>query len=186
MAGPSPREELLRAAVEHVSAHGVSDLSLRELARAIGTSHRMLIYHFGSKEGLFVAIVGENERAQRDFLLAAFANGDATPTELLRLAWNRLADPSMWPSERLFFELYGQALLNRSGTTSFLDEIVSSWIDPASRLLSELGEAPERARARARLNLAIVRGLLLDLLATRDVEGTDAAMELYTEMLDNE
>ncbi|MGO9344509.1 MAG: TetR/AcrR family transcriptional regulator [Acidimicrobiales bacterium] len=186
MSRPSPREELLRAAVEHVCAHGVSDLSLRELARAIGTSHRMLIYHFGSKEELFVAIVEENEKAQRDSLLAAFAKGDATPAEMLRWAWERLADPSMWPSERLFFELYGQALQNKSGTASFLDEIVSSWIEPAARLQSELGETAERARARARLNLAIVRGLLLDLLATRDVEGTRAAMELYAEMLENE
>src|SRR5262245_62078955 len=67
-----PRQRLLDAAIDHVAAHGIGDLSLRELAAAIGTSHRMLIYHFGSKEGLLVAIVDEVEARQRQ-LFAAFA-----------------------------------------------------------------------------------------------------------------
>ena len=49
----SPRERLLAKAVDHVAAHGVADLSLRALAAALGTSHRMLLYHFGSKEQLW-------------------------------------------------------------------------------------------------------------------------------------
>lgn len=57
----SPRERLLAAAVEHVAAHGVGDLSLRRLAAALGTSHRMLVYHFGSREGLLVEVVREVE-----------------------------------------------------------------------------------------------------------------------------
>ena len=184
MARPNPREDLLRASVAHVSAHGMGDLSLRELARAIGTSHRMLIYHFGSKEQLLVSIVEENEKAQRDSLLGAFASGETSATEILRLAWSKLADPSMWPSERLFFELYGQALQNREGTTSFLGGIVSSWIEPASELMSELGVAPDLAKAQARLNLAVMRGLLLDLLATHDTQGTREALELFVAMLE--
>lgn len=144
----------------------------------------MLIYHFGSKEQLLVAIVEENEKAQQESMLEAFANPDTSPTEVLRLAWSRLADPSMWPSERLFFELYGQALQGRTGTTALLDKIVSSWIDPAAEILSELGVKPEHARASARLNLAVVRGLLLDLLATRDVEGTNEALALYLGLIE--
>lgn len=57
MTSERPRERLLEAAIHYVMSRGVSDLSLREIAAAIGTSHRMLIYHFGSKEGLFVAII---------------------------------------------------------------------------------------------------------------------------------
>ena len=175
MARPNPREALLEAAVAYVSDHGVSDLSLRKLASAIGTSHRMLIYHFGSKDELLVAIVEQNERAQQVSFLEALPSGDTSPSEALRRTWHRLADPSMWPSERLFFELYGQALQQRQGTSALLDPIVSSWTVPAV--------SPEHAEAHARLNLAVVRGLLLDLLATGDVEGTNRAMDLFIELL---
>ena len=42
------REELLAAVVQHVAQHGIGELSLRPLADAIGTSHRMLLFHFGA------------------------------------------------------------------------------------------------------------------------------------------
>src|ERR1043165_2749791 len=101
------RDELLREAVEYVAGHGISDLSLRQLASALGTSHRMLIYHFGSKEGLLVAVVNEMERRQLDEMLALEVDAAVAPADQLRAMWHRLADPAMWPHERLFFEVYG-------------------------------------------------------------------------------
>ncbi len=50
------RDRLLAAAVDQAMNGGIADLSLRELASAVGTSHRMLLYHFGSREGLLVAV----------------------------------------------------------------------------------------------------------------------------------
>jgi AcrR family transcriptional regulator len=179
MTRSDPRQLLLDAVVTYASHHGVSDLSLRELARAVGTSHRMLLYHFGSKHDLLVAIVEANEKAQRASAAEILATADATPADVLRRLWSRLADPAMWPSERLFFELYGQALQGRPGTTALLDGIVTSWIEPAAELLRRRGVDPADARAQARLNLAVVRGLLLDLLATGDGDGATRAMELF-------
>ena len=49
MATTDPRRRLLERAIDHVAAHGIADLSLRRLAEALGTSHRMLIHHFGSR-----------------------------------------------------------------------------------------------------------------------------------------
>jgi AcrR family transcriptional regulator len=179
-----PREALLDAIVRYASHHGVSHLSLRELAQAVGTSHRMLLYHFGSREGLLVAIVEANEKEQRSAVTSALAEGDDTPTHVLRTTWDRLADPSMWPSERLFFELYGQALQGRPGTTALLDGIVSSWIEPTAELLQARGVGHEEAQAGARLGMAVVRGLLLDLLATGDRVGVGAAMDLFLRVAD--
>ena len=51
------RERLLAGAIEHVAEHGVGNLSLRGLAAALGTSHRMLIYHFGSRDGLLIEVI---------------------------------------------------------------------------------------------------------------------------------
>jgi AcrR family transcriptional regulator len=173
------RDKLLAKVVEHVSASGLGDLSLRELAKAIGTSHRMLIYHFGSREGLMVAVVRAVEAAQRAFLAELATEPSLTPSEVMRKMWRRLADPRLWPSERLFFEIYSQALQGRPGTAGLLDDIVDSWAEPMVDYARRRGQDDESARIDARLGVAVARGLLLDLLATRDRAAVDAAVERY-------
>ena len=173
-----PRQRLLDAAVTYALAHGVGDLSLRELAAAIGTSHRMLIYHFGSKEGLHVEVVRAVEAAQRD-VFADFVAGDLSLPEAARAYWRQVADPAMWPQERLFFELYGRALQGRPGTAELLDGIVESWIEPMAAYAVARGARESTARVDARLSVAVIRGLLLDLLATGDRAAVDAAFEHF-------
>ena len=122
------RERLLAAAVSHALDTGIADLSLRQLAAAIGTSHRMLLYHFGSREGLLAAVTQAVEEQQRAALLAS----GTTTAHHARQFWQRLSDPSLWPQERLFFELYAYALRGRPGTEGFLDGIVESWTAPVA------------------------------------------------------
>jgi hypothetical protein len=85
----------------------------------------------------------------------------------------------MWPQERLFFELYAYALRGRPGTEGFLDGIVESWVAPVAAALVEAGADERTARADARLAVAVVRGLLLDLLATGDRAGVTEAYERF-------
>ncbi len=155
------------------------DLSLREIAAAIGTSHRMIIYHFGSREGLLVAVVREVERRERQML------GDAalSVTDARRL-WDRLADPSLRTQERLFFEIYSHALLGRPGTEGFLQEALEGWLSPIAESVIGAGVDEAEARTVARLSLAVTRGLLLDLLASGDTSGTTRAFELFTTLLE--
>lgn len=171
------RQELLDAAITYVAEHGLADLSLRRLAAELGTSHRVLSHHFGSKEGMWRAIVKEVERRQ----LTAFADVELDPSMTLedvqRTWWRHISDPSLWPSERLFFEVYAQALHDRPETDEFLVDVVGSWIGPAVELGEAMGMPPEVAVTSARLGLAVTRGLLLDLLATEDRAAVDAAME---------
>ncbi len=176
-----PKVRLLEAAVDHILEHGLSDLSLRELAAAIGTSHRMLIYHFGSREGLIVAVIQTVEAAQR----AAFADletRDLTRADAMREMWRRFTDPALGPHERLFFEIYGQALQGRPGAVALLDGIIDSWVEPAAGYAIEHGTAPDIARAEARLSVAVIRGLLLDWLATGDRAAVDTAFERFVTM----
>jgi AcrR family transcriptional regulator len=177
--GLTPRERLLAAAMEHVARHGVGDLTLRSLAAALGTSHRMLIYHFGSKEGLLVAVVQEVEEQQRRFLASLAVDPSVGRREAIAVMWRHFADTRLWPAERLFFEIYGQALQGRPGTAGFLDGIVGDWIEMLTQYSVQLGSSPENARAEARLGIAVMRGLLLDLLATGDRAGADAAVERF-------
>ena len=173
----SARQRLLDAAIDHIATRGISDLSLRELAAAIGTSHRMLIHHFGGAEGLRVAIVRAVEERQRAALADLVPDAAMPLGEAMRLWWRHISDPALWANERLFFELYGQALQGRPGTTELLDGIVDAWLEPAAEALAAYGVAEPRATAR--LGIAVTRGLLLDLLATGDRAGVDAAMEAH-------
>jgi AcrR family transcriptional regulator len=172
------RDRLLHDAIAYVAAHGLADLSLRRLAAAIGTSHRMLIYHFGSRAGLLVAVAKAVEEAER----ATVFDSGGSPDDA-RSFWDRISDPALWPQERLFFELYAHALLGRPGTEAFLDDIVESWVAPIAAAMVDAGADEKRARADARLGVAVVRGLLLDLLATGDRDGVTEAFERYLDQV---
>src|SRR5215208_1472206 len=106
MARPSTdtRERLLAAAVDYAAEHGLADLSLRTLAAGLGTSHRMLIFHFGSKEGLLVEVVREVEARQRALLDEFRADPQLDPLGQMQAFWEHLMSPALWPYERLFFE----------------------------------------------------------------------------------
>jgi AcrR family transcriptional regulator len=177
--GAGPRDRLLAGAIEHVSQHGVGEISLRQLASALGTSHRMLLYHFGSREALLIEVIRTVEEQQRAALAQILEQeADAPPAEVMRRMWARVADPALWPNERLFFEVYAQALQGSPHALPLLDGIVDAWVDPLAALVAP-GRPEAEARAEARLGVAVVRGLLLDLLATGDREAVDAAMERY-------
>lgn len=178
----SPRQKLLEAAVAHVAEHGLGDLSLRTLAGELHTSHRMLIFHFGSKEQLWSEIVHTVERHQRDQLTTLVPDPSQPTREALWAWWKHISDPALWPSERLFFELYGQALQGRPHASAFLDGIVGDWVEPIARVNVAAGVPEASAHAHARLGVAVTRGLLLDLLATGDVDRVDEAMGAFLDL----
>jgi AcrR family transcriptional regulator len=171
------RDRLLAATVDYAVEHGIGELTLRQLASALGTSHRMLVYYFGSRDELLVEVTKAVEAQQRA-TLARVLDG----SEDLAAMWRRLTDPALWPQERLFFELYGQALQGRSHAAAMLDGIVDDWLEPLTEVAVRDGVPPAKARADARLALAVTRGLLLDLLATGDRKGVNAAMARFGEL----
>jgi AcrR family transcriptional regulator len=178
----TPKQRLLDAAIDYVAANGLSDVSLRTLAAALGTSHRMLIFHFGSKEGMWVEIIRAVEERQRELLGEILPDPDQPVREAMRAWWKHISDPALWPNERLLFEIYGQALQGRAHTVELLDGIVEDWLGPATEINVALGIPRNLARAHARVGVAVTRGLLLDLLATRDVAGVDVAMDAFIDV----
>jgi AcrR family transcriptional regulator len=173
------KAQLLSAAIAHLAEHGLTGATLRSIAGAIGTSHRMLIYHFGSRDGLLLAVTRAVEDEQRAALDALAADRDTSVAELTRRTWERVADPRLHPHSRLFFELYGRAVQGDPAAAPMLAWAVPAWLDRLTALLVDRGVPPGRARATARLGLATVRGLLLDLLATGDRAAADEAIELF-------
>jgi len=173
------RQRLLDAVVAHFTADGLADQSLRRIAEAIGSSHRMLLYHFGSKDGLLLAVVRQVEARTQSRLAALGEDALGETDVLIRRMWTYLSDPSLGDFERLFFALYGRALQGDTEIRALLDDDISHWLAANVALSARLGVPANVARTHARLGLAVTRGLLLDLLATGDRQGVEAALEIF-------
>lgn len=161
------RDELLAALVDVCARDGLGRRSMRELAGELGTSHRMLIHHFGSRNDMLVAVVQEVERRQSELLTSIGGSGHVGEQ-----FWAALADPAVRPFERLFFECYARGVNGEAPFDRLLPGAVTDWLASSS-------DDP----AMARLALAVVRGLLLDLVATDDELATTAAMAAFIDLV---
>lgn len=183
-AGDQRREQILDRAVDYVLAHGVADLSLRPLAKATGASPRLLLYYFGSKEALIVAIVRHGRARQQATMANLHLTPGLGPREITRILWQNFSAPAWEPLTRLFFEVYALALVDRSRFPGFLESAVDDWIDALQPCATKPGFGREQARAYASLLVAGFRGFLLDLCATHDRKRVDRAVDFWLSMLD--
>ena len=177
----SAREELLERCLTWLGANGAGSHSLRQIAAGVGTSHRMLIYHFGSREGLLAEVVARVEQDTRA-VLAEVAD-PADPVTTSRRFWEHVSDPGAADAERLFYEIYADALHGRPWTASFRAAVIDALDEPVTAMFLGLGFPAEEARVRARLAIAVTRGLLLDLLLTGDRALLTAASDLFAELI---
>ena len=175
------RDALLARAIGHFAAQGVGDTSLRALADAIGTSHRMLIYHFGSRDGLLAAVVDTVEQGARDMLtrMVDEARDDPDPLDAGLRYWRLVTDDALVYGP-LFFELTSHAMLGLPYAVDVRHRLVSTWLDALTSMWKARGVPMREARAQASLDLAVARGLLHDLLLTGDRKRVDAAMLRYS------
>ena len=180
-ANPERPAELLDAIVKYLVKHGLADLSLRPLAKAVGSSPRVLLYHFGSKENLVVEILAEIRRGQLKYL------GDIpgeTFAETCSEAWKRMSAPDSEPLFRVFFEAYGIALRNPKKYKDFLRETVESWLKLLADALCAGGYTRKDAEAFSTVILGGLRGFMLDFCNTHDRERVDRAVQLWAGSLD--
>jgi AcrR family transcriptional regulator len=181
---PEIRARLREQAVDYVMSHGAADLTLRPLAKALKTNARMLVYHFGSREGLMREILaGLRERG--DALIQEwFGKAKTPPTlmEFLLMYWQRMSDPRMRAVARLIFELYALALRDPRSYPGVLTDPVRYW----RKLAARTGRPPKIGKAEATLLLATTRGLLLDLCATGDRRRVMQALHLLARLLESD
>jgi len=168
------RRQLLDALIEELAQGGIGDRSLREIAGAVGTSHRMLLHHFGSREDLLLAVVEAVENRQMGVLLEIPTN----PAEGFAAMWADLRRPELRQLERLFFECYARAAQGEKPFTRMIPGAVDGWLSA----VEAAADGPTDP-AMARLGLAVGRGLLLDLVATNDDAGVDAAAQAFVSLL---
>ena len=178
------RDELLGRAVAWFSEHGVGDTSLRTLATGIGTSHRMLNYHFGSREGLLGAVVEAVEQGEQAALLELSAQYD-DPFEAGAAFWTRVADRAEIFAP-LFFELSTHAMRDQPHATALRAWLRTGWLDAIGAGFVQLGVPADRAHTLALQALAMARGLLFEVAVTGDRASADLAMARWTAMVRRE
>src|SRR3954465_12776276 len=168
------RAELLEALIAELASGGIGDRSLREIAEAVGTSHRMLLHYFGSREEMLLSIVQAVEHRQT----AMLDDLPADPGAAFAAMWADLRRPEVRPLERLFFECYSRAAQGEEPFVRLLPGAVDGWLADVDE---RTGGAVDPAFVR--LGLAVTRGLLLDLVATGDDAAVDAAAERFADLV---
>ena len=181
--GPSPRRtELLDACYAYLLEHGLTGLSLRPLAAATGTSPRVLLYLFGSKDELLRQLLARARHEQVGTMATVLtkAGGDDFDALVDRL-WTFLSAPEQRPMVRLTYEAFLMSLGHEPGPwAGFAGEAAREWLDLLVRAQPPSTPAA-LAQARATRALALVRGLLLDLLACEEPGRVRSALTLGTE-----
>jgi AcrR family transcriptional regulator len=180
---PQIRARLRNQAIDYVIAHGLADLTLRPLAKALKTNARMLVYHFGSREGLMREVL-KGLREREDARIQSWLRAGKMPRTLpqfLRWYWKRLSVPRARPALGLVFEIYASALRDPQKYPGVLENPLAYW----RSLIEKAGISSKRVdRAEATLLLAVTRGLSLDLCATGDRRRAADAMELLAQFLE--
>lgn len=175
---PEQREAFLLGAVEHVLRNGASGLSLRPLAAALGTSDRMLLYYFGSRERLLETVLDRVGDGLVAALSDAVPQGRSEPQVLLRALWSIAGDPAVQPVLRLYVEILGQAAAQVAPFPAAARRVAHRWLDWVQDRVDV--PAAERQEAAAAL-LATIDGLLLLHLAVGSDVADQAAQRLLHE-----
>lgn len=178
---PSPRHnELLELAYQYALQHGLTDLSLRPLATAIGSSPRVLLFLFGSQDGLIRALLGRARADELDLLDRLHGATDDAPggvATLTERVWSWLAAEDHRALLTLWVEGYARSLTDPDGPwAGFAQTTVEDWLSVLAAAQPAADRNTTAGRAQRTLALAILRGALLDLLATGDVRRTTAAV----------
>lgn len=170
------REQLIDRALSYFLEHGVAGLSLRPLAGSIGTSARLLVYHFGSKDGLIQAVMDEvRARTQASFSSAVRRSAKGGHKGTMRVFWSWIIRPGNSRHLRLLFEVQVLALQNPRAYGRYLAGTSSSWL----ALIEASLPSTKRRRATATLCAAVIDGLLLEYLSTGDRRRTTEALILF-------
>jgi AcrR family transcriptional regulator len=184
--GEARRRDLLDRVTDDLAVNGLVDFSLRRAARAAGTTHKVLLYHFDGVEDLLrQAVFRLRERRIANVLAAAAAvPAPVTLSARIRAAW-----PALTAEEaglrRVLDQAMGLAMydpdrhgaLGREASRQYLP-ILRSFCPPAW---------PEARKLEvAEMILATLRGFLLERLISGDDAGVAAGFAALVRALERE
>lgn len=174
------RRQILEQTLAYAAEHGLADLSLRPLANALGTSDRMLLHYFGSKENL----IGQALAAGRPDVPALLDEDTPQPlADLARRLWLDMTNGGeQEPRVRLLLQVLALAITDPNTYTEYARGAIADWIDPLISSFRSNGMQAAEAQARATAIVSGLRGLALDSYVTGDRARTTAAAEVLIAM----
>lgn len=186
---PARRRDLLDGVRAYVLRNGLAGLSLRPLARALGTSDRMLLYYFGTKERMVAEALGGYDRRPltRVHELLESVGPPRDPAALRRFLeelWRRFADPDIRASLPLYLELMSASVLDRDRYGPVMRDVVTAWTDLLVSVLRDVGMTEDRARTQATLLVGAGFGLLATPLADGHWDRADRAFHALLDSLE--
>jgi len=165
------KQELAEQATDYVLEEGLIGLSLRPLAAAIGTSDRMLNYHFGSKDELVASVLRvSSERSAGQ--IRALSPAPSVRQAVLEL-WAAVTAADQQRCQRMYVEAAALGLFGHEPYASAVREANRVWLDSVRDFLVESGAPKRRAQRMVTLLDSAFMGFLLDL--TLDESDADIA-----------
>lgn len=180
--GEARRRELLDRVTDDLAVNGLVDFSLRRAARAAGTTHKVLLYHFDSADDLLrQAILQLRERRINNSLAAASEPERKTLAARVGAVWAVLVgEESRVLDQAIGLMMYDSARyaeLGRGASQQYLPSLLSlcppDWSDQRKLEVSEL-------------ILAVLRGFVIDRLTSGDITGVEAGFEALARALERE
>lgn len=179
--GEARRQELLARVTDDLAANGLVDFSLRRAARAAGTTHKVLLYHFDGVEDLLTQAILALRGRRIDSALAASGAVPDTLSARVRAVWPVLVgEESRVLDQAIGLTMYDPeryAELGRGASQQYLPTLVGlcppDWSDA-------------RKAEVAQLVLATLRGFLIHRATGGDQAGIDAGFAALTRALDRE
>jgi AcrR family transcriptional regulator len=181
--GEARRRELLDRVTDDLAANGLVDFSLRRAARAAGTTHKVLLYHFNGAEDLLAQAIFQLRERRIGNALAAIAAGPEGQTlaDRVRAVWPAVAGQEARVLDQamglMMYDPERYAELGRGASQQYLPTLLS--MCPA--------DWPERRKLEvSEMILATLRGFLIDRLTSGNVSGVEAGFEALTRALERE
>ncbi|WP_130439542.1 TetR/AcrR family transcriptional regulator [Kribbella rubisoli] len=181
--GEARRRELLDKVADELGTNGLVDFSLRRAARAAGTTHKVLLYHFDGAEDLLTQAVLQlrERRITRALAAAAEGPGDRSLADRVRSMWPTLIGEESWVLDQAIglamYDAPRYADLARTASRQYLPTLLS---------LCPQSWSEQRRQEVAELILATLRGFLIEWRTSGDAAGIEAGLAALTRALERE
>jgi AcrR family transcriptional regulator len=175
------RERILEAAIEVLKSDGYAGLTIAKVAAAAGESKPLVVYHFGSKQGLVQAAGRAIAEMITDEVLDA-VDGAGTVEAVIRGAdtgVERVLDRDERVA-RLYFDLAAVSVVDPA-IRQTIAEVNEQWRVVLIRLLTEASDGVPAGRARvlALMVIAGVQGMTLERIERGPTAERKRARELF-------
>ncbi|MFI0486987.1 TetR/AcrR family transcriptional regulator [Actinomadura sp. 9N215] len=182
---PHRRTEILDAVLDHLAENGMSGLSMRPIAQALGQSTRVLTHHFADKDDLLAALLQRLDDVQHEQLHATEGWDDTGRGigAVVRDSWRRHLAPENIAHTRLVREIEGLAAAGRLGDR--VPKFLTQRAEFVARALVARGLDPARARVKATYLNSAYAGLQTDILTTGDRDRVEAALDELCTLADS-